>query len=99
MEKIAKTALKVGELTVTGQPHDRHADLMEKLKAIIDTAGIEEARESMRKLYFKIQNQGFITNHGRYVDRKEAWQIAVKARQIKHNFLGESGKLYSENLF
>lgn len=48
------------------------------------------------------QEQGFLTNKGRWVDRQEAWKIAVKARQIIRRVGGdtaEGGTLYSENLY
>lgn len=42
--------------------------------------------------------QGFITNQNRFVDRKEAWDIAEKAKQIVKQSGGE-GTLYSEDLY
>jgi len=48
------------------------------------------------------EEQGFITNRGRFVDRQEAWQIAVREGQILHRAGGddaEGGTLYSENLY
>lgn len=50
--------------------------------------------------------QGFITNKGRFVDRKEAWKIALEQRQIvrlvgsqsvDNSF--EDTELFSENLY
>lgn len=46
--------------------------------------------------------QGFITNKGRFVDRKEGWTIAVKNNQIVRRCGGDTtdgGTLYSENLY
>lgn len=44
--------------------------------------------------------QGFLTNLGRFVDRKEAYQIALKENQIIKNKDISNGKLlYSENLY
>lgn len=48
------------------------------------------------------KEQGFLTNKGRWVDRQEAWKIAVKNRQIVRRVGGDTAKggtLYSENLY
>ena len=42
--------------------------------------------------------QGFLTSKNRFVDRKEAWIIAEREGQIKHQS-GGYGKLYSECLW
>ncbi len=42
--------------------------------------------------------QGFLTNKNRFVDRKEAWLIAEKANQIIRRS-GGHGTLYSEDLY
>lgn len=42
--------------------------------------------------------QGFLTNLNRFVDRQEAWNIAEKANQIIKVSGGE-GTLYSEDLY
>lgn len=42
--------------------------------------------------------QGFITNKGRFVDRKEAFQIALAAGQIDES-AGVGGELFSEDLY
>lgn len=42
-------------------------------------------------------HQGFITSYGRYVDRKEALEIAIKANQVKKEECGP--QLYSEDIF
>ncbi len=47
--------------------------------------------------------QGFITSLNRFVDRKEAWNIALVNNQIKYGFTasdnGEESILISENLY
>lgn len=43
-------------------------------------------------------DQGFIDQYGRFYDRKEAWEIAEKNGQIKHQ-VSTKGTLYSENLW
>lgn len=42
--------------------------------------------------------QGFIDQFGRFHDRQEAWEIAVKEGQIWRK-VSTPGKLYSENLY
>lgn len=46
--------------------------------------------------------QGFWTNKSRFVDRQEAWKIALKNKQIIRRVGGDTSKggtLYSENLY
>lgn len=48
----------------------------------------------------KLQHQGFITNKGRFVDRKEALKIAIKANQVNEEKLGNPRiGLFSEDLY
>ena len=42
--------------------------------------------------------QGFMTSTGRFVDRKEAWKIAVASGQIREN-RGYNKELFSEDLY
>ena len=42
--------------------------------------------------------QGFVTSFGRFVDRKEAWSIALAAGQIDDT-AGHNGELFSEDLY
>lgn len=56
--------------------------------------------------YWKEHEQGFITNKGRFVDRKEAWKIALEQRQIVRlvgsqsiDSAFEDTELFSENLY
>ena len=54
------------------------------------------------RLHDKYMKQGFITSKGRFVDRKEAWKIAVEQKQIVRRVGGDTedgGTLYSENLY
>ena len=47
-------------------------------------------------------SQGFITSMDRYVNRKEAWLIAIKRDQVIHNFYDKNGIdqiLVSEDLY
>lgn len=53
-------------------------------------------------LHNKHMRQGFMTSKGRFVDRKEAWKIAVDQKQIVRRVGGDDsdgGTLYSENLY
>ena len=50
----------------------------------------------------KIEDQGFYTSKGRFVDRNEALQIAYNAHQIPpmvYTERGPKGKLFSEDLY
>lgn len=67
---------------------------------IVDLIGLEEAIE-LRK-YHNLRSQGFITNLDRFVDRKEAWEIALAAKQIRYGLEAvdkENTILISENLY
>jgi hypothetical protein len=46
--------------------------------------------------------QGFVDQHGVFMDRNESWIVAAAADQINHRVGGDSmdgGTLYSENLY
>lgn len=43
--------------------------------------------------------QGFYTSHQRYVDRKEALEIALENNQVKYGIGYEPDELYSEMLY
>lgn len=43
-------------------------------------------------------SQGFYTSHGRYVNRKDAYKIAMEAGQISGEY-NENGILFSEDLY
>lgn len=45
------------------------------------------------------KEQGFITNFGRFVDRKEALKIAKENNQVKYSIGYEPDELYSEMLY
>jgi hypothetical protein len=46
-----------------------------------------------------IHIQGFLTNADRFVDRKEAYEIAFKVNQISDKVFDEEGSLISEDLY
>ena len=80
----------------------RHHNCYTSLQAIAETLGI--ADEKALKLIERAGRdvQGFITNHDRHVDRKEAYLIAKEANQILYG-AGMTDKenqiLISENLY
>ncbi len=45
------------------------------------------------------EEQGFLTSTNRWVDRKEAAEIAVKSNQVKQEDLNSRLGLFSENLY
>ena len=53
--------------------------------------------ESKYKLQFKKITEGFLTNLNRFVDREEAYIIALNAKQIDSRINGSA--LYSEDLY
>lgn len=59
--------------------------------------------ESIQSCYedkeLKELEQGFITNFGRFVDRKEALKIARANNQIRYSIGYEPDELYSEMLY
>jgi hypothetical protein len=54
--------------------------------------------KAMTDCGFKVGNwpQGFMTTHGRFVDRKEALKIAIAAGQVKNS---KHNILFSEDLY
>ena len=80
-------------------------------------AGVRHGSEDMYSLFARAEDvcdfrfkdtlsnkeeQGFITSKYRFVDRKEAWKIAVEQKQIVRRVGGDDsdgGTLYSENLY
>lgn len=65
----------------------RHPDILARFK--------EEVSRNL-------EDQGFYTSRGRFVNRKEAFQIAYQANQIPislYNERGVNGKLFSEDLY
>ncbi|QHJ74017.1 putative polynucleotide kinase [Acinetobacter phage vB_AbaM_Lazarus] len=89
-ERIVCAATKFGDLVI---PSVRHFD--ELAWQILDRLGD-------RTYEMPEQIQGFVTNHFRFVDRNEAWHIAVEQKQIVRRVGGDKsngGTLYSENLY
>jgi hypothetical protein len=90
-EIILCSCVRFKGLEVCGR---RHKDCYSIIRAI-DTNFKQE--DALRK------DQGFMTSTGRFVDRKEAWQIALFNNQILHGLAvsdnGDESELISENLY
>lgn len=43
--------------------------------------------------------QGFVDNRYQFMDRNEAWDVAVAANQLLPNYAGIEGHLFSEDLW
>jgi hypothetical protein len=70
-------------LIITLPRPNRHSDL---IKLMSEAAWGEKVAKS---------TQGFLTSEGKFVNREEAYQIALKSGQIKSN----NNRLYSEDLW
>lgn len=91
MERIICAALRIDE---TGKIYYGH-----RHSHCISAANGELSWELNRQEINKIpKTQGFITSMGRFVDRKVAWDIAEKSRQIIRS-TGGDGILYSEDIY
>lgn len=65
----------------------RHCDILARFQGEVST---------------KIEDQGFYTSRGKFVNRQEAFMIAYHADQIPislYDKRGNNGKLYSEDLY
>ena len=93
-ERIVCSANKYGDLVVAGV---RHAcGVMSGIHRAFDDRHTDLSED------FGDEVQGFVTNRHRFVDRQEAWKIAVSQRQIIRRVGGDASKggtLYSENLY
>ncbi len=82
MEKIRSAAIIHDGLTFEGR---RHGEIM---RDIVDSTGATKV----------IGQQGFVTNLGRFVDRKEAATIAISSGQIEELRFSKT-ELFSEDLW
>jgi len=60
--------------------------------------GLKMCLEGFCKTYPSGDNQGFLTDTGKFVNREEAFQIALKAKQIELGKTINPNKLFSEDL-
>lgn len=47
----------------------------------------------------EVNRSGFYTSYGRFVDRKEAYQVALEAGQVKKGETTHTDSLFSEDLW
>lgn len=73
----------------------RHSDCFTTLNAWADRL-TEEERDAVGEEKLAGRDQGFLTSTGRFVDREEAWTIAVAAGQVEK---GAARDLWSEDLY
>lgn len=79
----------------TGQVYYGHRH-HQCISAANDEMSWKMSREQMKDIKLI---QGFITNENRFVDREEAFVIALKNNQILKDSENYGRKLYSENLY
>lgn len=97
-ELIVCAAIKFAVFTATTEP--------KKVREIVVT-GVRHYSSDMRSLmeefddYYDYKEivQGFLTNHGRFVDRKEALKIAKANNQIRYSIGYDPNWLFSEMLY
>lgn len=92
-ERIVSACNRHGDTLLVGVRHGS-----DDMYSVVDLFGIGELR---RKSSPK-EEQGFITSKYRFVNRQEAWKIAVEQQQIVRRVGGDTsqgGTLYSENLY
>jgi len=80
---------------ITGR---RHSDCYQVIHSLLNGHKLKEEVEQVQKLA-RNENQGFITSHNRYVDRSEAYNIAVANNQCWHTINSDSKILASEDLY
>lgn len=83
IELIITAAIKIGDVIITTERPERHGTCIN----FLFKQGLE----------YK-ENQGFMTNKGRFVDRKEAAKIAIASGQGSPRELC-GGLLFSEDLW
>lgn len=86
-EKIAAAALQLDDMTISAPPPARHHTLIHAIDKYLP-----EERLILPT------NQGFITNTGRFVNRREAAAIAFEAAQVTKLEWPHAG-LHSEDLW
>ncbi len=72
----------------------RHHNCIYTFSLIVKDLSREETVKLMR-----VEEQGFLTNTNRYVDRQEALIIAREANQLNDEYVNERIGLHSENLY
>jgi hypothetical protein len=103
-ERIERAAILInGEIWSVPPPGRHHTVIW---LYCYDCAPPDNAEEWQRifngpqlRKYDQASPQGFVTNTGRFVEREEAWDIAMAADQIIKRVGGDEGRLFSENLW
>lgn len=94
MRRVVCAAVQLGPYIVLGA---RHYYML--MRAYIDQIG-EDWYDLKSRAYE--EKQGFIDQHGEFLSREEAWNVAKAAGQIVQEVGGNDlngGTLYSENLY
>lgn len=96
-ERIVCAANRYGDVVLAGVRHG-----CDNMYSVVDLYGIGDFRGKVGVKH----EQGFLTSKHRYVNRSEAWKIALKQKQIVRlvgNQLPtnayEETELFSENLY
>lgn len=81
-EEIEQVAIRIGAVHICGPAPLRHGDLIILLNELLIT---------------QPDDQGFVTNAGRYVGREEARKIAIASKQVRATT--HQTELFSEDLW
>ncbi len=84
--RVIAAACKVGDLVVSLPPPHRHHHILHALHAIKEGLGMVQPKD-----------QAFLLSDGRFVDRKEAAQVALAAGQVQK--LHAPPRLFSEDVW
>lgn len=77
----------------------RHGNCISTFAALLYPNWLKDLRYDEKRIHFLNNHiQGFMTSNGRFVDRKEAMEIALKCGQLP-NINDLTDKLYSEDLY
>lgn len=87
-ESIVAAAIKRGPVVFTGV---RHGYIIQQM---VDVGFLDPESGSQRVSF---EEQGFVTSEGRWVDRKEAMQLAIDAGQLEYR--EQFPELFSEDLW
>ncbi len=92
MEKIICAAIKVNDIDKVFYGH-RHSHA---ISAMHDGLSWEHSRKEIMSMK---TIQGFVSSTGRFVERNEAFTIAMKNNQILDQNNTRGNELYSEDLY
>lgn len=87
IHKVVAAALRAEDGTVTSLPPPaRHNDVIRQR--------VEDGAETP-----VTDEQGFLLDDGRFVNRHQAWAVAMRAGQVKEEDLTVQGTIFSEDLW